>query len=684
MIDLVRHEFGTNAEFEKLVARDQTNRYQNAFEYLHSRHGQDVVNKIVRTAVWNALDTNKWPSHIPITTADEADSSTCRELDQCVDAWILPSSVDVLGKLLVDFSDSFGTVVLTTNFDPLIRVSVLRHGGKSYRTVLHDDGKLGQTFAEGTHIVHLHGYWYDFDTLHTPEQLIQPRRQLRRSLEQVVKASTLVVLGYSGWDDVVTRTLVDLISDSGANPEIMWAFHEDDPIRIERCNKELLSILRPGVGRGRVSLYRGVDCRSVLADVHMRLDQRATRASESESILSVEHMTGRSEPDSPLFASPWVGREQELRMLGSSPMPVIFITGIGGQGKSALAGRFLQEQAIGKKGRFELWDWRDCREESDRLTTQLLRLVERLGHGGIDLRRIEHTNLRAIVGVLFRVLKDRRALMVFDNVDQYLDLETLTPVKGLDVLLNEVQTRAHHSCFLFTCRPDVRLDESRALRVPLSGITLKEALELISASGLPEKDHHLAPELHQATDGHPFWLRLIIMQAIRHPNGLHGVLNQMKRGGAKLPDTTRSIWTALSDQQRSLLRTMAELDRPEPESRLIDMLPGPNPNRINRALKALRSFHLIETRTHPDREPLLGLHPIIREFVRTNFPKRDRERYVLPIIRFLDRESDDLEVSFLRSLHMRFSRTGPEQQIFISHSDILKKLQKSSPRSHTP
>ena len=86
-----------------------------------------------------------------------------------------------------------------------------------------------------------------------------------------------------------------------------------------------------------------------------------------------------------------------------------------------------------------------------------------------------------------------------------------------------------------------------------------------------------------------------------------------------------------------MLRTMAELDRPEPESRLLELLPGANFNRVNRALKTLRSFHLIETRTQPKGELLLGLHPIIREFVKTSFPKEDREKYIGAILDFLDR-----------------------------------------------
>ena len=132
-------------------------------------------------------------------------------------------------------------------------------------------------------------------------------------------------------------------------------------------------------------------------------------------------------------------------------------------------------------------------------------------------------------------------------------------------------------------------------------------------------------------------MNLVARQAVSHKDGLRGALDLIRQGGATLPDTTRAIWGTLNEQQCNVLRTMAELDRPEPESRLLDLLPGTNFNRVNRALKTLRALYLIETRTQPGGEPLLGLHPIIRKFVRTSFPKGDREKYVGSILDFLDR-----------------------------------------------
>ena len=616
------------------------------------------MNRIVRTAVWQALDANNWPSFLPKTVPHDADSATCKALEGNLDAWVLPSTVDLFGKLLVTYSDTFGGAVLTTNFDPLIELSLMRHGGRYYRTVLHGDGSLGQTVAEGTHVVHLHGYWYGADTLHTPQQLGHPRPQLRRSLASVIEASTLVVVGYSGWDDVITRTLVDLLADSSRNPEIMWAFHEHDSMKIEASNQRLFDLLVPGIGRGRVSLYRGIDFCTILSDIYEQLQPsypaapglttkpRLTTFVKEDSggetgagkirveiEIQIPHQAS-ADSDRPLFVSPWVGRDQELSILTSLNESVAFVTGLGGQGKSALAGRFLQQQAAASGGRFEIWDWRDCREESDRLSTQILRLVEHLSNGEVKASRIEATDIRAVVGILFSILQDRKALLVFDNVDQYVDLETLQPIKGLETLVSEAQARSHNSLFLFTCRPDIRVDESRAVRIPLTGLSEDETRELITACSVRKADRHLAEELHETTDGHPLWVRLIVMQAVRHRDGLRGALDLIRQGEATLPDTTRTIWGMLNEQQRNVLRTMAELDRPEPESRLLDLLPGANFNRVNRALKTLRSFHLIETRTQPQGESLLGLHPIIREFVRTSFPKRDRERYVGAILGF--------------------------------------------------
>ena len=184
---------------------------------------------------------------------------------------------------------------------------------------------------------------------------------------------------------------MNLVSDSESNGEILWAFHEENVKNIETTNERLLGMLGPGIGRGRVSLYNGIDCRTLFSQIYNRLrpnyldlsgsaipSRVITSAKEkySEATRSRELLIKFEVPippqisaisDRPLFVEPWVGRDQELSILSSLTVPVAFITGLGGQGKSALAGRFLKQQATNAVGRFEIWDWRDCREESDRL-----------------------------------------------------------------------------------------------------------------------------------------------------------------------------------------------------------------------------------------------------------------------------------------------------------------------------
>ena len=110
IVDLIRHEFkGGHAEteFQQNLKGGTANQYQKAFEFLQGRRGQDVANRIVRTAVWRALDTKNWPSRLPETLPDEADPAICTALEGEVDVWILPRAVDLFGNLLEPISKSF-------------------------------------------------------------------------------------------------------------------------------------------------------------------------------------------------------------------------------------------------------------------------------------------------------------------------------------------------------------------------------------------------------------------------------------------------------------------------------------------------------------------------------------------------------------------------------------------------
>ncbi|MFY0535626.1 AAA-like domain-containing protein [Nannocystis pusilla] len=181
--------------------------------------------------------------------------------------------------------------MLTSNFDPLVAISVRRAGGRAYVTALHGDGSLAGVDGQGCLVVHFHGDWFRTDTLHTPAQLGQDRPKLSASLAQLISARTLVVLGYSGWDDVFTRSLIATVRGGLVPLKIAWAFYPDDEAAIVRGSSRLLEALRPGIELGRVVLYKGIDAHTFLP----RLAERLAEPTASESGAQHAGASGRGQ-----------------------------------------------------------------------------------------------------------------------------------------------------------------------------------------------------------------------------------------------------------------------------------------------------------------------------------------------------------------------------------------------------
>jgi hypothetical protein len=177
VIELIRKEFegDSSQATAALQAFDHSgpNRYQAAFVFLQGRRGQQTANEIVRAAVLGA-----WISTpLAIAGIDQPSiDDTCRAREFDLAGWAINSGTEALGKLITRYPERFGRSLLTTNFDPLLEVAIRRAGGNYFRTTLHADGNLSQTEGTGCHVIHLHGYWYGSDTLHTSRQLSQTLR----------------------------------------------------------------------------------------------------------------------------------------------------------------------------------------------------------------------------------------------------------------------------------------------------------------------------------------------------------------------------------------------------------------------------------------------------------------------------------------------------------------------------
>jgi hypothetical protein len=310
MVDLIRARFSpdglSHADAIKARKRLQTfdqavksadggARYQTAFQQLRALGGgADAMNAVIRDAVLRARN--------PPTSVDVRDTRALAALERSAAGWHLGPGIKALGQLVAHHDDRVARVVLTTNFDPLIEVAIRGAGGQASAVELLGDGALPVADPVVASVVHLHGLWRS-DTLHTPGPLTLGRAALRASLARLLGEVTLVVLGYGGWDDVITETLAELGADTTARPDIVWCFYETDPKKIESNYAKQLRLLEPY--RERFACFAGVDCNVVLPKLRAAFDgegellgreavcdelQRALDSGHAVEILGEPHM----------------------------------------------------------------------------------------------------------------------------------------------------------------------------------------------------------------------------------------------------------------------------------------------------------------------------------------------------------------------------------------------------------
>lgn len=229
--------------------------YQAAMRFVHGRMTQSGVNDVIRRAVLKA--------RLPSAPLDFQGDG------QPID-WYLPKGAKGLAELLVKSNERFIGPLITTNFDPLLSMSIRALGGHRKMTVIDTDGRLPsavETDPGEIDVVHLHGYWRGGNTLHTPTQLTSERPKLAASLRRILQQRTLVVVAYSGWDDVFTRALVEVLQDAEAQVTVLWCFRESDSAIVQAKYGSLLGKAQAAITSGALHLYGGIDCHSIFGDI---------------------------------------------------------------------------------------------------------------------------------------------------------------------------------------------------------------------------------------------------------------------------------------------------------------------------------------------------------------------------------------------------------------------------------
>lgn len=135
-----------------------------------------------------------------------------------------------LAGLLIEHP-KWGHTVFTTNFDDLLLKGILslNHTARIFGEIESNDNvAIDPSYPQ---IVYLHGRHTGYRLLNTQEQIsswYQPK--LKESFGNHIQTSHLIIIGYSGWDDMVMKTLAnwnqqnkDLVSGS-----LFWIPYRDE------------------------------------------------------------------------------------------------------------------------------------------------------------------------------------------------------------------------------------------------------------------------------------------------------------------------------------------------------------------------------------------------------------------------------------------------------------------------
>ncbi len=372
--------------------------------------------------------------------------------------------------------------------------------------------------------------------------------------------------------------------------------------------------------------------------------------------------------DTPPQVDHWTGRSEELKAL-APPYKVCFITGIGGQGKSALASKFLSNSS---NDSFSFSDWRDFKEEELNLQSKLYQMVELVSAGKIKTKQLAGLETESIIDIFFRELGDQKGIFVFDNIDKYIDLQKFIPSGDMGIFFNKALKIPHNSKFIFTCRPFIHHATIGFYQVKLEGLELEDSKELIKKYHSKIDNNELssiASDLHKATKGHPLWMGLILAQSrtdIRQMQVLINKINQHQPGennniSSLVSETIlENVWTNLKERERVILRTLSISNISETEDDLAKITSKKiNHNQYSKALKSLKSLNLIVTKESGHVE----LHPLVREFIKSHYGKEDQESYISLYVAFLD--------GFIVLLKNKFGKVLPHEDI----EKITKKIE---------
>ena len=260
-------------------------RYIEALQIVREVRGRDGLRSFLQEAILHAHEQMASLRDQPIPDAEFA------QLERRIDGWKIPDGLALLAELLRTHGEHVHRYLLTTNFDPLLEVAMLRAGlqvNPSYGVSGPNDSMAG-LHRDRSHwtVVHLHGDRHE-GTLHYPATVGQPHDDVEDWLAAQLRGNHLLVLGYSGWDGLIQRTMMrhfgrDTGDKDDQGVEVLWAVYES-PADHPHVNAGLADFFERYRIRG-VAAYYGIERDRLLRTVHEELNNRSVGGGEDRRVI---------------------------------------------------------------------------------------------------------------------------------------------------------------------------------------------------------------------------------------------------------------------------------------------------------------------------------------------------------------------------------------------------------------
>src|SRR5712692_9059378 len=321
-----------------------------------------------------------------------------------------------------------------------------------------------------------------------------------------------------------------------------------------------------------------------------------------------------------LAVTSFYGREWELDLLSEWVVEercrVVSVLGQGGIGKSALATKVMHRVAE----RFEVVIWRSLRDVAscEALLDDCLQVLAPQELGGIS------SSLESRQGLLLECLRSRRVLLVYDNLESFLEEGEesghMRPgYEGFARVLRRVAETEHQSCWLLTSREKpgelVPLEGSRApvrtLRLArLDADSCRQLLAEKDVTGSAAEQTRLI----EAYAGNPLALKIVAQSIVELFEGqIAPFLEQGEVVFGGVRELLDEQYARISALEQSVLLWLAILREPVTLQELLAVLSVPLPrSQVLQAVESLRRRSLIE---RGQRQGSFTLHSVVMEYV---------------------------------------------------------------------